>query len=108
MKYKGYEAVFEVDEEARLIHGEVLHLNDVITFQADCIADLEREFHLSVDDYLDFCAENNRNPEKPYSGNVALRIPPDLHRKVVSVAKRKRESVNSFLVKAIESYTLKS
>lgn len=107
MNYKGYEAVVEYDEEAKILHGDVLHLNDVITFQADCISDIEQAFHDSVDDYLAFCAENHREPEKPYSGKIALRLPPDLHRKVVTAAKRKKESVNNLLVDAIESYTIK-
>ena len=107
MNYKGYEAVVEYDDEAKLLHGEVLHLNDVITFQADCIADLEREFHASVEDYLAFCAENHREPEKPYLGNISLRIPPELHRKVVTKARQKNESVNSYIAEALADYTTK-
>jgi predicted HicB family RNase H-like nuclease len=105
MNYKGYEAVVEYDDEAKLLHGEVLHLNDVITFQADCIADLEQAFHESVDDYLVFCAENNRPPEKPYLGNISLRISPELHREVASAAKRKKESINSYIAEALVTYT---
>lgn len=108
LTYKGYEAVVEYDDEAKILHGEVLHLTDVITFQADCVEQVEPAFHDSVDDYLAFCAENQRDPEKPYSGNVALRMPPELHRNVVSAAKRKKESVNSFIVEAIEAYAAKS
>jgi predicted HicB family RNase H-like nuclease len=33
MKYLDYEGVVEYDEEARVFHGEVLHIRDVITFQ---------------------------------------------------------------------------
>jgi len=107
MIYKGYEAVVEYDEEANTLHGEVLHLNDVITFQADCTADLENAFHDSVDDYLAFCEENHRLPEKPYSGKVAVRLTPELHREITYAAKRKKESVNNFIVEALASYTTK-
>jgi len=107
MNYKGYEAVVEYDDEAKLLHGEVLHLNDVITFQADCVAELEQAFHDSVDDYLAFCAENHRLPEKPYLGNISLRITPELHREVASAAKRKKESINSFIAEALATYTTK-
>jgi predicted HicB family RNase H-like nuclease len=107
MNYKGYEAVVEYDDEAKILHGDVLHLNDVITFQAECTADLEQAFHDSVDDYLAFCEENHRKPEKPYSGKILLRISPDLHREIVYAAKKKKESVNSFIAKAVESYSMK-
>jgi predicted HicB family RNase H-like nuclease len=58
MEYKGYEAVVEYDEENKILYGEVLHLTDVVTFQAECSADIEQAFHDSVDDYLEFCREN--------------------------------------------------
>jgi len=108
MNYKGYEAVVEYDEEAALLHGEVLHLNDVITFQADCTADLEQAFRDSVDDYLAFCAENDRGPEKPYSGKIALRLPTELHREVTSAARKQRESVNNYIIEALEAYSQKA
>lgn len=92
MIYKGYEAIVEFDNEANILYGEVLHLNDVITFEADCVAGLEQSFHDSVDEYLEFCAARGRQPEKPYSGEVALRLPSDLHRESTAAAeKRKRQ-----------------
>lgn len=35
MRYKGYEARIEFDEDAHIFHGEVLYLRDVITFQTE-------------------------------------------------------------------------
>lgn len=107
LTYKGYDAIVDFDDEAKILHGEVLHLNDVITFQADCVDDVEQAFHDSVDDYLEFCSENHRKPDKPYSGFISLRIKPELHRELVSAAKRKKESVNSFIVDALEAYAMK-
>jgi predicted HicB family RNase H-like nuclease len=107
MEYKGYTGHVEYDEEARILHGEVLHINDVITFQADCVEDIEREFRASVDDYIEFCRLNHRSPEKPYTGKVAVRMPPDLHREVTYAAKKRGQSVNKFIIEAVESYTTK-
>lgn len=107
MKYKGYESIVEYDEEAKILHGEVLNLMDVITFEADCVEDLEKAFHDSVDDYLAFCEEQHRSPEKPFSGNVLVRMPTELHKEVTVVAKKKKASVNSLIVAAIQSYVMK-
>lgn len=52
MKYKGYIGHFEYDDEAKLFHGEVLGLKDVITFQGCSVEELEEAFKESVDDYL--------------------------------------------------------
>lgn len=105
MNYKGYEAKIEFDDEARLFHGEVINLRDVITFEGECVDGLEQAFHDSVDDYLAFCAERSEEPEKPFSGKLILRLTPELHRKVTYYARRKNISVNSAIAEAVETYT---
>ena len=67
IEYKGYLAKIDVDEDARLFHGEVVNLRDVITFEADCMDDLLQAFHDSIDDYLEFCDERGEDPEKSFS-----------------------------------------
>lgn len=65
MKYKGYTATARFDAEARVFHGEVVDTRDVIVFEGDSVAQLEKEFHFSIDDYLAVCAERGREPERP-------------------------------------------
>jgi predicted HicB family RNase H-like nuclease len=65
MNYKGYTAHVEVDDEDGVVHGWVDGTRDVVTFEADNLADLEREFRISVDDYIALCARNGVAPEKP-------------------------------------------
>ncbi len=57
MKYKEYTAHIEIDETAEILFGKVLDVKDVITFQGNTVAELEQEFHNSVDNYLEWCAE---------------------------------------------------
>ncbi|GAB1442392.1 hypothetical protein MASR2M39_12270 [Ignavibacteriales bacterium] len=66
MDYKGYEAAVNYDEEAKIFSGEVINAKDVITFQAESVSDLEKAFHESVDDYLEFCLSRNEQPDKPF------------------------------------------
>jgi predicted HicB family RNase H-like nuclease len=40
MKYQDYEALVEHDDKARIFHGEVLHIRDVITFQGSTVDEL--------------------------------------------------------------------
>lgn len=65
MEYRGYSARVEFDPDAQILHGELAGIADVITFQAESAAALEREFELAVDDYLEFCAERGRDSQKP-------------------------------------------
>ncbi len=65
MEYKGYEAKAEFDDEAGILHGEIINTRAVITFQATSTDQLRREMEASVDDYLEWCAERGKEPEKP-------------------------------------------
>jgi len=98
MEYREYLARVEIDLEAGILHGEVINLRDVITFQAATIDDLRREFANSVEDYLAFCAERGEKPDRPFSGNLMLRMPPELHRSVAARAAREGSSLNAWIV----------
>lgn len=97
MEYKGYVAEIVFDNEARILHGEVVNTRDVITFQAESVAELEQEFHKSVDVYLQFCKEIGQEPEKPFSGKFVVRLSPDAHRKAYLAARRAGKSLNAWV-----------
>jgi predicted HicB family RNase H-like nuclease len=102
LSYKGYEGIItHVDDEADLITGEVVGLQDIITFQARTPAELKQAFEESVDDYLAWCAEDGREPEKPFSGQFVVRLDPALHRQAAVAAKIAGESLNAFTAKAL-------
>lgn len=103
MKYRGYTAFVEFDDEARIFHGEVADLNDVVTFQSSDARELEKEFHKSVDEYLAFCGETNREPEKPFSGRFVVRISRELHQQVFLHARQRKQSLNTFIATAISN-----
>jgi predicted HicB family RNase H-like nuclease len=52
MKYKGYIGHIVYDDKAKIFHGEVIGLKDVITFQGSSVKELEEAFKDSVEDYL--------------------------------------------------------
>ena len=56
----------------------------------------------SVEEYLTFCRERGRDPEKPFSGNITIRTNPELHRRVAHRAVQQRLSMNAFIQEALE------
>ena len=97
MEYKGYFGKVEYDEEAEVLHGEVINIKDVVTFEGTNIHEIKQAFRDSVDDYLDFCAERNEEPEKPYSGKFVVRTDPDLHKGIAVMAKKQGKSINALV-----------
>ncbi len=102
LNYKGYTGRVEYDGEAKLFHGEVLNIKDVITFQGKSVNEIERAFRESIDDYLDFCKSRGEAPEKPFSGRFVLRLPPDLHQRLSLKAAEKGKSLNAWIVEQLE------
>jgi len=102
MNYKGYVGMVNFDDEAGIFHGEVINTRDVITFQGTCVEDIRQAFIDSIEDYLEFCAERGEEPEKPFSGNFSLRMPPELHQKAYIKARQAGVSLNEWVNKAIE------
>lgn len=103
MKYKDYIGHVEYDDEARIFHGEVVGLRDIITFQGKSVEELEKAFKDSVDDYLNWCKERGEKPEKAFSGTFNLRISPELHAKLAFQAKTMGISLNSYVTEKLRS-----
>jgi len=97
MKYKGYIGTIEFDDASDIIHGEVIGLKDVITFQGTTVDEVKQAFRDSVDDYLEWCKERGECPEKTYSGNIRLRMKPELHAHLAVEAARNGMSLNEYI-----------
>ena len=106
LTYKDYQGRFEYDPEADIFHGDVLHINDVITFQGRSIDELKAALADSVEDYLEFCAQKGKTPEKPYSGRFNVRITPELHQKAAHTAAIEGMSLNNWVNHAVEKAIL--
>jgi predicted HicB family RNase H-like nuclease len=65
MKYKGYTANIEIDEDDGILFGTVAGIRDVITFQGETVPEFVQAFHDSVDDYLEWCAQRGKEPHVP-------------------------------------------
>ena len=102
MEHKGYRAAVTFDDAAGVFHGEVLDTRDVIVFEGISVVELKKEFKFSVDDYLKVCKERGRTPDKPFSGKIPLRIPPEVHRAATAAAKTQGKSLNAWITETVE------
>ena len=105
MDYKGYVGMVEFDDEADIFHGEVVNLRDVITFQGRSVDELRRAFEESVDDYLAWCAERGKQPDKPFSGKFVVRLDPQTHRSISVAAQKAGMSLNAWVKQNLAAAT---
>ena len=103
IEYKGYLSKIEYSAEDGLLFGKLDGIRDHIDFYTEDPKMIEAEFRSAVDDYLEFCEEVGKEPNKPYKGSFNVRISPELHKKAAQKAVRDNESLNKFVEKAIEA-----
>ena len=53
-------------------------------------------FEEAVDDYLDTAEKVARATQKPYSGKLMLRVPPELHARAAMMAEAQGMSINQW------------
>jgi predicted HicB family RNase H-like nuclease len=87
---------------AKVFHGRVINIRDVVTFESDTVKGLLKKFHTSVDEHLALCKRRDEAPEKPFSGRCNMRLDPDLHRCVATTA-ASGKSWNGFIADTLRS-----
>jgi predicted HicB family RNase H-like nuclease len=102
MTHDGYIAEISLDEETGLLSGLVLNTRATLHFAGRTVEELKAAFTDTIEDYRDWCTAEGKEPEKPYSGTLSLRIAPDLHRRVAALAAREGKSINAVIGEALE------
>lgn len=64
-EYKGYRTIPKISILDGVFYGKIAAIKDLVTWQSDTVEGITKEFHSCVDDYLDFCKEIGKEPEKP-------------------------------------------
>lgn len=96
MVYKGYSARVEFDADDLIFFGRVAGIRDGVTFHSDNVEGLIAAFHEAVDDYVETCKKVGKDPQKPYSGNLMLRVRPETHAKASIAAELAGKSLNEW------------
>ena len=101
MIYKGYNARIEFDEQDRIFVGHLAGIRDIVGFHGSSVNELEAAFHEAVNDYLAHCAQLNLPANKPFSGRMLLRVPPEVHAQASVAAQVAGLSLNQWAAQAL-------
>jgi len=102
LTYKSFTARIEFDADDNIFVGRVLGIRDKIGFHGATVAKLATDFHNAIDHYLDVCKKRGITPQKPYSGNLMLRVPPEVHAAAAIAAETKGKSLNQWAANVLE------
>ena len=101
LSYKGYSARIEFDGDDEIFVGRIAGIRDVVGFHADTVTDLKAAFHEAVNDYIETCKKVGKAPQKSLSGNLMLRVSPEVHSKAAIAAELAGKSLNEWGQEAI-------
>ena len=102
MKYKEYLGSAEVSQKDGCLHGKILFIEDLVTYESETVPGLNQDFEAAVDDYLETCEQVGKEPDRPFTGTFQIRVPPELHRQAAMEAKIAEQSLNEWVNGAIE------
>ena len=102
LSYKGYFGSAEISAEDKCLVGRILYIDDLVVYESQTYLELADSFKRSVDEYLAYCKEVGKEPQKTYSGSFNVRIGPALHSLTVKASSRLGSTLNEFVKQAIE------
>ena len=99
--HKGYTARIDFSDEDDCFIGRIVGIKDIIGFHGNTVKELKTSFYEAVDDYNEACKAIGKKPQKPYSGNLMLRVPPEVHAAVATAAQVHGVSINQWASDAL-------
>jgi predicted HicB family RNase H-like nuclease len=106
LNYKGYAAKLEYDADDHLFVGHIAGIKDIVGFHGTNVSELEEAFTQAVDSYLMACERLGEAPNKPYSGRMMLRLAPETHQRIATVAQIQGLSLNQWASQALHHAAL--
>ena len=101
MEINNYRAIVQYDPDIEMFRGEFVGLNGGADFYASDIKGLKEEGEISLKAFLEMCTEDGVEPRKNYPGKFNVRIPPELHADIASVATAEGKSLNQWVVETL-------
>lgn len=102
LKYKEYLGSVEYSAEDSVLYGKIIGINDLVTYQASSVKELEESFKEAVEDYLELCEDIGKEPNKLFKGSFNVRTSRHVHKSLAIMAARKKMKLNELVNKAFD------
>lgn len=102
LTYNGYIGTVNFSEKDGCFFGKIEGIDGLVNFEGESVSELVEAFHEAVDDYVAYCEMEGIEARKSYSGSLNIRISPETHSRIATLAKQAGISINTFIKDAIE------
>ena len=107
LKYKNYISSVHFNAEDEVFYGKIEGIEDSLTLEGETVKALKKACEEAVNDYIEICKENGKEPNKSYKGSFNVRIKTELHKKAAYRSIELGMSLNQLVEKAISSFLSK-
>jgi len=108
LSHKGYFGSIHYNHDDRIFYGKIEFIRALVSYAGKDADTLVGAFVEAVEDYLALCAEQGKEPEKPFKGSFNVRIAPELHERVAIAAAQHGMSLNRFVAEALRQAVLEN
>jgi predicted HicB family RNase H-like nuclease len=106
MNYKGYWGSVHFNDDDDIFYGRLEFIRALVSYEGVDVGSLRKAFKEAVDEYLQTCKDQDRQPEKPLKGSFNIRISPQLHRRIATHAAGKGMSINKYIAEILEKHAV--
>ncbi|MBW1817634.1 MAG: type II toxin-antitoxin system HicB family antitoxin [Deltaproteobacteria bacterium] len=104
MGHKGYYGSVHYSDEDQVFFGKLEFVRSLVNYEGTDVDSLRKAFEEAVEDYLELCRDENKEPEQPFKGSFNVRTGSDLHRRAALYAKEHGINLNNVVTEALEEY----
>jgi len=104
LEHRGYLGSILYNDEDETFHGRLEFIRDLVTYEGTDARSLKTAFREAVQDYLDLCEEEGREPDVPLKGSFNVRPGRELHRRAILHARREGMSLNAVVTDALRRF----
>ena len=102
IQYKGYIGSVEFSEEDSIFYGKVMGIRSLISYEGESARELLEDFHGAVDDYLENCKAEGKEPEVAFKGSFNIRLSLEIHKRIYIYAAEHQMSMNRYIEETLE------
>ena len=102
IQYKGYIGSVAFTEADSIFYGKVMGIRSLISYEGESARELLADFHGAVDDYLESCKAEGKEPEVAFKGSFNIRLSPELHKRIYIYAAAHQMSMNRYIEEILE------
>ena len=105
MRYKNYYGSAHYSDDDKVFYGKIEFIRALVSYEGREVESLRRAFEEAVDDYLQTCREQGKEPEHPFKGSFNIRVGSSLHQRIALEAIKKGVTLNKYIADVLEKET---